>query len=75
MENKILFNFSKLRGLIKEKVNRQDILARKIGISPASLSSKLNGQTEFTLSEITRIIKVLDIPKNEISTYFFNLVV
>ena len=66
-------NFNKLRGRIKEKLGTENIFAKKIGISAVSLSSRFAGRTFFTVDEIQKACKeeVLDIPKEEISEYFF----
>lgn len=67
------FDFSKLRGRIKEKVGSEANFAKKIGISSASLSAKFNNRTDFSTGEISRAAEkdVLDIPKDEIGNYFF----
>ena len=67
------FDFSKLRGRIKEKVGSEAKFAKKIGISSASLSAKFNNRTDFSTGEISRAAEkdVLDIPKDEIGNYFF----
>lgn len=70
----ILFDFSKLRGRIKEKLGNEANFAVKIKISPASLSSKFNNRSDFSASEIYRAADedVLDIPLPELGEYFFN---
>lgn len=75
MKNLVEFDFSKLRGRIKEKLKYESVFADKIGISQASLSSKFNNKTDFTTSEIISATDkdVLDIPINEIGVYFFSL--
>lgn len=65
------FNYSKLKGLIKEKGFIQSKLAEKIGISSVSLNKKLNNQVEFTQSEMKAIAKELDIRDSEYAKYFF----
>ncbi len=69
----MIFDFSKLRGRIKEKLGSEANFAEKIQISPASLSSKFNNRSDFSASEISRASDedVLDIPINEIGEYFF----
>lgn len=69
----IEFDFSKLRGRIKEKLKYEAIFADKIGISQASLSSKFNNKSDFTATQIIKSSEedVLDIPQNEIGEYFF----
>lgn len=65
------FNYSKLRGKIRECNLSQEQLAKAIGINKGSLSSKLNGQYAFTTKEIDSICKTLDISNDEIGDYFF----
>lgn len=65
------FNYSKLRGKIRECGLTQKQLAEAIHISKATLSAKLNGQFAFTQKEILSIGAELNIPKNELGDYFF----
>lgn len=69
----MIFDFSKLRGRIKEKLKYESVFAEKIGISQASLSSKFNNKSDFTASEISKASDedVLDISLNELGEYFF----
>lgn len=69
----MIFDFSKLRGRIKEKLKYESVFAEKIDISQASLSSKFNNKSDFTAREISRASDedVLDIPLNELGEYFF----
>lgn len=63
--------YSKLLGRIREMGLTQEQLAKEIGINKGTLSAKLNNQYSFTVKEILAIGKVLQIPKSEISDYFF----
>lgn len=67
------FDFDKLRGRIKEKLKYESVFAEKLGISQASLSSKFNNKSDFTLTEMSRACDedVLDIAEDEIGEYFF----
>ena len=71
--NKVVFDFDKLRGRIREKFKNEKNFARKIEISPTTLSCKLNNITDFTSTEIMKICDkdVLDIPKKDVDKYFF----
>ena len=71
--NRISFDFSKLRGKIKEKYNTQNNFSNAIGIGRTTLSEKLNSKSCFTNKEIVLICKSLDIPFQEINLYFFNI--
>ena len=67
----IRFNYSKLRGKIKEKYSTQESFANAVGISNSSLSLKLNNNGQFSQYEIEKLCNTLDIPKNQIVAYFF----
>lgn len=71
MNSRKLFDYSRLKGKIKEKCNTQGNLAKKIGISEVSLSAKLNNKVEFSQFEINKICETLEIAKEDISGYFF----
>lgn len=66
-----MIDFSKLRGRIREKNYSEKEFAECINMSPATLSSKLNGITSFNTEEIKKAVKVLEIPEQEIIIYFF----
>lgn len=68
-----IFDFSKLRGRIKEKLGNEANFAEKLEISPASLSSKFNNRSDFSASEISRAADrdVLDLSLQELGEYFF----
>ncbi len=67
------FDFSKLRGRIKEKLGNEANFAEKLKISSASLSSKFNNKSDFSASEISRAADkdVLDISLQDLGEYFF----
>ena len=65
------FDYSKLRGIIREKYKTQGALADELGISAASLSDKLNEKSDFSHGEITLACDKLGIPYERISEYFF----
>lgn len=54
-------NSNKLRAKIKEKGLSQEEVAKKIGISANSLSRKLLGKRDFSLSEVTALCDTLGI--------------
>lgn len=70
-DNKNIFDYSKLRGRIKEKGYTQEEVAKNIGIDKSTLSLRLNNQSLFVQDELNKIIKLLDIPGKEIKSYFF----
>ena len=65
------FNHSKLRGKIREKLGSESKLAKRIGLSPTSLSYRLNNGVEFSSTEMYQIISVLGLENFEIREYFF----
>ena len=66
-----MFDYDKLRGRIKEIKKSETKFAPEVGMSPQSLSSKLNQKTDFTSIEIHKISKALGIEQMEIAKYFF----
>ena len=69
----LVFDYSKLRGRIREICKTQENYAEKLGIGYVSLSKRLNNQLEFSSSEIYNSCDVLEIPVNQIPDYFFTL--
>lgn len=67
-----MFNYSKIRGKIREMFKTQDEFAHVMGISPATLSYKLNNKVEWSQKEIDKAVELLEIDKAEIPIYFFN---
>jgi len=65
------FDYSKLRGQIKEKFSTQEEFSKVLGMDKATLSTKLNNKSEFSQYEMKVITEKLEIPKNEIQLYFF----
>ena len=66
-----MYDFSRLLGRIKECGYTQESLAKAIGKDKSTLCSKLNNKGEFKAMEIDGICKALDIPNDEIGSYFF----
>lgn len=65
------FNYNKLRGRIVEYGYNLKTCADKMGIDRTSLSQKLNNHTSFSNRDILRLCDMLNIPTEEIGTYFF----
>ena len=72
-DENIFFDFSKLRGKIKEVYGTQTAFADKMEINEATLSNKLNNNVEFSPKEIVRACYLLGIKFEEIEVYFFTL--
>ena len=70
-EEKMTYNYSKLRGRIVEKFGTSKNFAEQVGISTTHLSNILNNKNELTRSNIVEWANVLDIPDAEIGEYFF----
>lgn len=67
------FDYSKLRGKIREIFKTQSAFAEAMGISSTSLSAKLNNKIEFSQKEIDKAVELLKIAKEDIPAYFFTL--
>lgn len=65
------FEYSKLRGKIKEVFNTQEAFAEAMEMSTTSISAKLNNKVAWSQKEIDKASEVLSIPKDEIPIYFF----
>lgn len=67
------YDYSKLRGRIKEKYGTQENFSRDMGLSSAALSQRLNNMAKFSQDEIVLACDILEIPDGEIMQYFFSL--
>lgn len=65
------WDYSKLRGKIKEVCSTQDNFSEKLGMGRVSLSQRLNNQLEFSQDEIYKSCDILGINAKDIPTYFF----
>lgn len=65
------FEYSKLRGKIKEVFNTQEAFAEAMEMSTTSISAKLNNKVAWSQKEIDKASEVLSIPKDKIPIYFF----
>lgn len=64
-------SYPKIRGAIREKYGTQAAFAKELGVNPSTLIKKLAGKVEWTLSEVQLAAKLLGIPYDQISEYFF----
>lgn len=69
----IIFDFSKLRGRIKEIYGTQTSFAVAMLMNEATLSNKLNNNVEFSPKEIYRASILLCIDLTDLKPYFFTL--
>nr|UVY58304.1 MAG: Protein of unknown function (DUF739) [Bacteriophage sp.] len=66
------FDYAKLKGRIKEKYGTQEDFAKAIGITPTTISFKINGKAKWQQDEIVKAVELLEISQDEIVEYFFN---
>lgn len=69
---RIEFDFSKLKGRIKEKFDTQERFAAELGVSVPALIKKLNNKSQFNQSEIDKSRILLEISNDELDQYFFS---
>lgn len=67
---------TRLNQIIEETGLKKKFLAQKLGLTPYGLAKKINGETEFKASEITKICQILDIQdiQDKWSIFFANKV-
>ena len=65
------FDYSKLKGRIKEKCGSQKAFAERLGVTEATMTAKLNCDTYFTQGEILRSSGILEIQQDNLGKYFF----
>ena len=65
------FDYSRLRGKIKEKFKTQADFAKALSCSSATVSGKLNNSLDFTQNEIAKAAEILGLSQEEIPSYFF----
>ena len=68
---KAAFDYSKLKGKIREVFGKNSPFAKAIGTTSVSLNNKLNRGVSFTQTEIDKAIDVLKLSKADIPVYFF----
>lgn len=66
-----IYNYSKLRGLIKEHFGNLDKYAEYIGISTTSLNQRLNSRLPFKQDEIEKSITAFEVDPKDIDSIFF----
>lgn len=67
------FDYSKLRGKIREVFSTEERFAKQMNLSTVSLSFKLNGKREWTQQEINKACELLKLEREDIPEYFFKL--
>lgn len=71
MEEKRVYNYNKLRGMIREKYGTLQRFADNLGIGSTTLNSRLNSETYFDQDEIERAASLLNLSKTEVDQVFF----
>ena len=66
-----MHNTSKLKGRIIEKFGSQGAFAKRINRTQAFISKVLNGLSLLNQKDIVEWAEALEIPIDEIGTYFF----
>ncbi len=69
--NKTIFDYSTLRGRIKEVYGSESTFAQALGIGRVSLSKRLNNIIDFSQSEMEKSALLLNFEKEKIPKYFF----
>lgn len=65
------YDYSKLKGRIKEKFGTQEKFAEALGIGISTLSLKMNNKTEWSQDEMRVTLQLLEEDSNQINAYFF----
>lgn len=65
------YDYSKLLGKMRENHITQEQLASSIGIAESTMNIKLKGRGQFSQEEMVKILDVLNIPLENIASYFF----
>lgn len=65
------YDYSRLRGKIREKFGTEAAFAEEMGVSSVTLSSKLNNKKPFTQPEIVKAMGLLDFHRSQIADFFF----
>ena len=71
MAEKSNFNYSKLRGRIREVLRTEKAFAAAMGLSERSVSDKLNNNRWWTQDEMAKACEVLKLEETDIPHYFF----
>ena len=67
------FDYSKLKGRIREIYGTYENIVPKLTMSEATLSRRLNGKSYFDSEEILELSDALEIPDEERDLYFFKV--
>ena len=73
--SRMAFDYSKLRGRIREKFGTEHKFAAAMGMGRVSLSGKLNNEGDFTRKQMLKAAELLQLDANDIPEYFFRPIV
>ena len=65
-----LKRYGKLRGKMREKGIKGYYLARKMGMTPQSVSHRMTGKTPWRMDEMYNILSMLGEPDSKLPEYF-----
>ena len=65
-----MVDYTKLNDKIENSGIKRNVIANQLGITSKTLSNKLNDKSEFTISQITQISKVLHLSFFELKDIF-----
>ena len=68
---RVLFDYSKLTGRIREKFGTQKKFAEAIGKNPVTVSLKLTNKRYFDQQDIVQAVGALEISPEDVTSYFF----
>ncbi len=63
--------FHKLRVRFAELDLTQNEAARRAGMAPSTLTTRMTGRVPFNVNEVQALCKALDIPTDQIGAFFF----
>jgi hypothetical protein len=72
-KQKIVYDYSRLKGRIREIFNTQEAFALAVGLSERSLSLKLSSARGWKQDQIMKAIEVLGLTEEDIQPYFFTI--
>lgn len=66
-------DYSKLRGRIRELYHTEKAFSAAMGLTPGTISLKLNGKSRWFIDQVKKACRLLRIPNDEIDLYFFTV--
>ena len=65
------YDYSEILGKLRAKNITQNELAHIIGLNPSTINLKFNNKSEFTQSQMRKIVAAVDEPVSTIGFYFY----